>query len=154
MFNEFEGNADERLTKQEERLRLLKNLRESGYFDEEGTEEVTVKATGVNPCDLGFGAFAGEAPAPEPTPIEFRQPMSVIEAERKNKRGATECEQCEGLGYQEPAYGDSAMLERCLSCGGSGRVAAPLCVVCEGQGNSRYGQACPLCGGQGLEPTQ
>jgi len=141
MFDEFEGNADERLAKQEERLRLLKNLCASGYFDEEGTEEATVKAAGINPCDPDSRLiFTGEGPKPK-----FKRPMSITEAERNR------CETCKGFGDLMTSYGGD--LGRCPTCGGTGQNDTRPCLVCAGQGNSIYGQACPHYGGRGLEPA-
>ena len=147
MFNEFEGNADERLSKQEERLRLLKNLRESGYFDEEGTEKMIVTTgAGANPCDPNSKLiFTGEDP--EPKPGVFKRPMGMVEAERK-LRGL--CPQCGGHG-DLLMYGDS--LARCPSCDGTGRDDTRTCLVCAGQDSGTHGQICPHCGGRGLEPA-
>ncbi len=147
MFNECEGNADERLAKQEERLRLLKNLRESGYFNEEGTEKTIVTAgAGINPCDPDSRLiFTGESP--EPKSGVFKRPMGMVEAERE-LRGL--CPQCGGHG-DLLMYGDS--LARCPSCGGTGQADTRPCLVCAGQSYSKYGQVCPRCGGRGLEPA-
>ncbi len=157
MFNEFEGNADERLAKQEERLRLLKSAREVGYFNEEGTEEVKVYAAGINPCDLGIITFTGEQPFRRPKGVtaplvrdkDGRPLLGADGRLLRDKRGTMECTQCEGLGCLEPAYGDSAMLERCVGCGGSGRVATPSCLVCGGQGRGQMSgnKACAACDG-------
>ncbi len=151
MFNQFEGNADERLAKQEERLRLLKNLRASGYFDEEGTEEVTVKATGINPCDLGHGAFTGEQPflRPKGATLPFirdedgRPRLGVNGRLLRDKRKTIECWLCQGLGSLEPEYGDSTTLERCPECDGSGRLAV-TCAVCR---QLPGGGPCAACNG-------
>ncbi len=146
MFNQFEGNEDDREAKQEERLRLLKNLRESGYFDEEGTEEVPDKATGTNPCDPDPSLiFTGETP--EPKSGVFKRPMGVSEAERK-LRGL--CPRCGGHG-DLLMYGDS--LARCPACDGTGRDDTLSCVVCTGEGSDRWGQVCVACNERGLEPA-
>ncbi len=144
MFNEFEGNADERLAKQEERLRLLKNLHESGYFDEEGIEKITTTAgAGTNPCDPDPRLiFTGESP--EPKPGVFKRPMSVSEAEYKW------CWRCKGAG---DLITYDAEVERCPECGGTGQDDTRPCLVCDGQGHGVHGQACPHCGGRGLEPA-
>ena len=143
MFNEFEGDERERAAKLKERLWLLKRAREDGFFDEEGTEEVTVMAAGINPCDLGYSAFTGEDTE---TPYEQwraqQRPRGVTapplkdangnvrfdkyNRPLKDKRGSMECKKCQGLGSLEPMYGDSAMLDRCPVCGGSGRTSTRL----------------------------
>ena len=140
IFNEFESSDyNKRKHKQEERLRLLKNLREAGHFDEEGTEEVTVKATGVNLCDPDPGLiFTGEDLEPE-----LRRPMGVAEAKQ--------CRTCKGFGDLMTSYGGD--LGRCPTCGGTGRGDTSPCSACVGWGHNSQG-ICTVCNGRGLGPTQ
>ena len=148
MFNEFEsGDRDKRERKQEERLRLLKDAREAGYFDEEGTEAVDLVHDGVNPCDpTPTHAFTGDTPQRKFG--KYLKPMSVQEAEFR--RQVDPCWECRGLG-------DLVMYDtivgRCPTCAGTGRNDARKCVVCSGWGKSIYGDICPICDGRGLAPA-
>ena len=177
MFNQFEGNEDGRAAKLQERLEILKRAHQDGFFNEEGAETITevlsvpaferpkhklglsydelkeIAGTalrsherGVNPCDPDHGLiFTGEDP--EPKSGVFKRPMGMGEAERK-LRGL--CPQCGGHG-DLLMYGDS--LARCPSCGGTGQDNTRSCLVCGGEGRGVHGQACPHCGGRGLEPA-
>ena len=148
MFNEFtSGDKHERENKLQHRLQMLKRAREDGFFDEEGTEEVTVKAAGINPCDLGHTPFTGETPKPKPGERDYVRPMGVLEAERR--RAMNECWKCKGLG-DLVMYGD--VLERCPECKGTGRNDT-FCFVCTGRGHDMWGKTCTMCDGRGLEPA-
>ena len=150
MFNEFEsGDYAKRHRKQEERLRQLKDAREAGYFDEEGTEAVDIAHDGVNPCDPAPArAFTDDTPSPG-NRKQYRQPMGVQEAEAKLRLNP--CWGCDGLG---DIIAQGGILERCSACDGSGQDNARECFVCSGRGKSIYGEVCPICNGQGIEPTQ
>ena len=149
MFNQFEGDEDERKAKLDTRLATLKRAREDGFFDEEGTESADIVGSGINPCDLGHVTFTGETPEPKIGELGYRRPMSVIEAERKRREN--QCRKCRGMG-DLTMYGGE--LERCPECGGTGRDDTPPCFVCAGRGYDIYGGTCAICNGRGLEPTQ
>ena len=157
MFNDFEGNADERLLKEDDRLSMLKRAKEAGYFDEEGTEKVTVKAAGINPCDLGYSTFTGEAPEPKPGEYPVKWPCNkpnctyCTQQPRQQADHTNMCRKCGGFG-DLVLYG-SDELERCPACAGTGRNDIPLCFVCNGRGCSIDGARCPMCNGRGLEAT-
>lgn len=52
MFNEFESNDPlEREGKFQQRLQILKAAREAGYYDEKGSEAVSIVYDGANPVD-------------------------------------------------------------------------------------------------------
>ena len=139
MFDQFEGNERERQAVMKGRLAMLKRAREDGFFDEEGTEKVTVVAAGINPCDLGHTTVTGEDTE---TPYEkwraqgvtapiLYDEHGVIRRDKygrplRDKRGSMTCKKCHGFGSLEPMYGDSAMLDRCPVCGGSGRTSTRI----------------------------
>lgn len=171
MFGQFEGNERERKAKQEERLRLLKNLHESGYFDEKGTEEVTVKAAGINPCDLGHVTFTGEAPEPmSPARAHVAWPCSnpnCASCHPKPGEG-TPYEQWQRWQrpvdvskYQEPKMlrhdhdGSPPMENMCRKCGGHGDLVTygnelERCTQCGGTGRADT-HACGGCAGRGYD---
>jgi hypothetical protein len=147
MFNEFEGNKDERQAKLDERLDMLKRARKAGFFDEEGTEKVEIIADGIGPddgcptCGKPSTAFI-DGDCAKCNPI-------------RTARNTYKCYKCKGSG-DEIRYEE--IVGRCRACDGTGRLSDMLqaidmmCAHCDGFGHDVLGVTCGRCHGTGVSP--
>ena len=147
MFNQFEGNEKERQAKQEERLRLLKNLYGSGYFNEEGTEKAEIVADGSGPDDgcptcgeLSVAFIGGDCAKCNPI---------------QSPRNTYTCYKCKGFG-NAIRYGE--IVGPCRAYGGVGHLSDTpkaidmICARCDGFGQDVWGTSCVPCHGTGACP--